>query len=231
VFPKVDTDRSNGRGDLVTASNPRSAVAEAYRTLRTNLQFSNVDRDVQTVLVTSAGPGDGKTTVVANLGVALAESGKNVLVIDCDLRQPGLHALFGLPLAPGLTNAMVEGLAEPPINTTGVPGLSVLTAGDLAPNPAELVASARLARLLADLRSRYDVVLIDVSPVSLVVDAATLASIADGVLLVISAGKTKRQLAQRAKEQLDQVGARILGAVLNNARLEKNVEKYHATKR
>jgi non-specific protein-tyrosine kinase len=215
----------------VAVRSPRSAAAEAYRTLRINLQYSSLDRDLRTILVTSAAEGDGKTTVAANLGVALAESGKKVLLIDCDLRRPGLHGLFGLPLSPGLTGALLEDNSDPPVEATAVPGLSVLPAGDPPPNPAEFVASARLARLLGRLRERFDLLVVDSPPVGLVADAAVLAPQADGVLLVVSAGRTRRDPARRARQQLDKVGAHLLGAVLNNAKLEKTVRRYHARER
>jgi capsular exopolysaccharide synthesis family protein len=227
MFPRLGGDRRNGHGDLVAVSSPRSAAAEAYRTLRTNLQFSSLDRQVCSVLVTSAATGDGKTTVVANLGAALAETGKRVLLVDCDLRRPGLHEVFRLSAVPGLSNALAEDLPEPAVNTTAVPGLSVLTAGDPPPNPPEFVASARMGRLLGSLQETYDMLIIDSPPVGMVADAAVLAQNVDGVVLVLSAGRTKRELAIRAKQQLDQVGARLLGAVLTNAKLEKKLREYH----
>jgi capsular exopolysaccharide synthesis family protein len=228
VFPKIGAQRQNGHGDLVAVRSPRSPAAEAYRTLRTNLQFSSLDRDVRTVLVTSGGLGDGKTTVVANLGVALAESGKRVVLVDCDLRRPGLHSLFGLNLSPGLSNALAQETPEPPLSPTAVPGLSVLTAGDPPPNPAEFVASARMVRLLDRLRESADLVVVDSPPAAMVADAAVLAPSFDGVILVVSAGRTKREAAQRAKQQLDKVGARLLGVVLNNAKLDRKLREYYA---
>ena len=226
--PKLETDRLNGQGGLVSASSPRSAAAEAYRTLRTNLQFSALDRDLRCILVTSPTAGDGKTTVAANLAVALAESGKRVLLIDCDLRRPGLHAVFGLPRSPGLTEALVSGQEQVPSVPTAIPDLQLLPAGEPPPNPAEFIASARLARLLARAREAADYVVLDSPPVTVVADPAVLATLSDGVLLVVSAGRTRRELAQRAKEQLEKVGAHLLGAVLNNARLGRSAREYHA---
>ena len=229
MFPKTIAARRNGHHDPpVVVRSPRSPAAEAYRTLRTNLQFASLDRDLRTVLVTSAADGEGKTTVAANLGVALAEAGSRVLLLDADLRRPGLHRLFELPLAPGLSNALLDEESEPPIRATAVPGLSVLSAGDPPPNPAEFVASRRLTGLLARLRSSFDYVLVDAAPLTLVADAAALAPSVDGVVMVVSAGKTKRDLARRAREQLAVVGARVLGVVLNNARLEKSHRTYHS---
>lgn len=230
MFPRTAVERKNGHGDPVVVRSPRSPAAEAYRTLRANLQFARLDRDVRTLLITSAGEGDGKTTVTANLALALAEGGQRVLLIDADLRRPSVHRLFDLPTAPGLSNALLQDSGELPIMTTSVPGLSILTAGDPPPNPGEFVASPRLARLLARVRSDFDCVLVDTPPVSLVADAAVLAPSVDGVVLVVSAGRTKRDLARRAKEQLDKVGARLLGVVLNNAKLDKSTQPYtHAS--
>jgi capsular exopolysaccharide synthesis family protein len=158
--------------------------------------------------------------------VALAEGGKRVLLIDADLRRPGVHTLFELPLTPGLSNALLEEEAELPARATAVAGLSVLAAGDPPPNPGEFVASPRLVRLLDRARPSFDYVLIDSPPVSLVADAAVLAPAVDGVLLVVSAGRTKRDLARRAKDQLERVGARLLGVVLNNAKLGKSMKAY-----
>jgi non-specific protein-tyrosine kinase len=231
MLPKLGADRRNGQGSLVAARNPRSAAAEAYRTLRTNLQFSSLDRDVRCVLVTSAVAGEGKTTVVANLGVALAESGQRVLLIDVDLRQPGLHDLFGLARSPGLSEALIADQGEVPRVATAVPDLFLLPAGEPPPNPAEFVASARLARLLERAREQADYVLVDSPPVTAVSDAAILATLVDGVVLVVSAGRTKRELAQRARDQLEHVGAHLLGAVLNNARLDRATSQYHAAAR
>lgn len=226
MFPKTTLERRNGHASPVVARSPRSPAAEAYRTLRANLQFASLDRDVRTLLITSADQGDGKTTVAANLGVALAEGGRRVLLIDADLRRPGVHTLFDLSLTPGLSNALLEEDAELPAQATAIGGLSVLTAGDPPPNPGEFVASARLARLLGRVRSSFDYVVIDSPPVSLVADAAVLAPTVDGVLLVVSAGRTKRDLARKAKEQLERVGARLLGVVLNNAKLGKSMKAY-----
>jgi capsular exopolysaccharide synthesis family protein len=230
---KIGAARRNGlaEADLVTVRNPRSAAAEAYRALRTNLQFSALDRDLRTVLATGAGPGVGTTTVLANLGVSLAEAGERVLLLDCDLRRPSQHLLFGLALGPGLSNALAAHIAEPVISATVVPGLSLLAAGDPPPNPAEFVASGRLTELLDRLRTRFDRILIDTPPAGILTDAAVLAPRVDGVMLVVSAGQTRRDLARRAHQQLETVGAHLLGAVINRAKLGRNVGDYYAATR
>jgi capsular exopolysaccharide synthesis family protein len=231
VLPKLGTGHRNGLSSPVITRSPRSAASEAYRTLRTNLQFSSLDRDIKTVLITSAGAGEGKTTIVANLGVAAAESGKQVLLVDCDLREPALHKVFDLSPAPGLTGALLEHDSQPPIRSTSVLGLSVVTAGEVPPNPAEFVASERLGRMLDQLREQFDLVIVDSPPAGLAADAAVLSARVDGVVLVVSAGRTRRDLARHAREQLDRVGAHLLGAVLNNAKLEKRVREFHAAAR
>lgn len=228
MFLRTSQPRDTGRDGLVALRNPRSAAAEAYRTLRTSIQFAGLDQPVRSVLVTSASQGDGKTTVAANIGVAFAEIGKRVLLVDCDLRRPGLHALFGVPQAPGLTNRLIAEQPALPPAATPVPGLFILPAGDPPPNPAELIASARLAAALERLEAEFDLLVIDSPPAGIVTDAAILAKLVDGVILVVSAGQTRRDSAQRAKQLLEGVGARILGAVLNNAKLEKSLRAYYA---
>src|SRR5205823_123887 len=155
---------------------------------------------------------------------------KRVILVDCDLRRPGLHSLFGLELSPGLSDALLEE-GDPPLRSTAVPGLEVLTAGGQPPSPGELIASSRLARLLTRLRGQADALIIDSPPVGVVADALVLAPQADGVVLVVSAGQTRRDAAQRAKQRLEKVGARLLGAVLNNAKLDRNVREYYSAGR
>jgi non-specific protein-tyrosine kinase len=216
----------SGNG-LVTAREPRSLAAEAYRTLRTNIQFSSLDRDIRSLLVTSAGPNEGKSTVVANLGVSMAESGKRVLVVDCDLRRPGLHRLFNLAEGPGLTTLVLDESTEPPIQATQVPSLGLLASGPLPPNPAELLASERMARVLSRLQELAEVLILDSPPIGAVSDAAILAARVDGALLVVDAGHTRTDTARQAKEQLERVGARILGVVLNNVKPDRAAYRYH----
>ncbi len=215
--------------DLVTITDPRSPVAEAYRTLRTNLEFANLERPLRTLLVTSPGPEEGKSAVVANLAVVLAQAGKRVLVADCDLRHPRQHEIFGLSNNLGLTTVLRDDVpfSSLPLADTGVAGLSVLTSGPVPPNPAELLARPRMAELIASLAARADVVLFDAPPVVVVTDAAILAARVDGVLLAINARGTKRDHALRAKELLEKVNARLLGAVLNNVEFDASLRRYY----
>lgn len=215
---------------LVTLTDPRSPIAEAYRGLRTNLDFSSLDHPLRTLLVTSAAPEEGKSTILANLAVTIAQAGKRVILVDCDLRRPSLHRIFDLDDAHGLTSMVVDekALAAPPLQETSVPGLQVLPGGPLPPNPAELLGSHRMEEIIGLLADRADIVLFDAPPVIAVTDAVVMASRVDGVLLVISAGKTKREHVQRAKALLDKVNARLVGAVLNNVELDTSLQRYYA---
>jgi len=206
---------------LVMAQAPRSAAAEAYRTLSTNIQFSSLDRDVRTLLVTSVGPEEGKSIVLANLAITMAEGGKQVVVVDCDLRRPSLHLIFGLEDQPGLTTMMLNEALAPPLQPSPYPNVSLVAAGPLPPNPAELISSERFTRVLAAIAVAADVVLVDAPPISAVTDATILATRVDGVLLVVDSGRTRRDPGRRAAEQLQRVGARVLGAVLTNVKAEK----------
>ena len=221
---------NNRQESLVTISNPRSPISEAYRTLRTNLEFSSLDKPLKTMVVTSAGPEEGKSTTLANLAVTLAQAEKEVILVDCDLRRPSQHEIFGVGNGAGLTSMVVdeEAFKNPPLQETPVPNLKLLPSGPLPPNPSELLGSRRMEEIIATLRERADLVLFDAPPIIAVTDAAVLASKVDGVLLVISAGTTKRDHAQRAKALLEKVNARLVGAVLNNVRMDISLHRYYA---
>jgi len=208
-----------GTPSLIVLEQPKSATAEAFRTLRTNLQFSSLDERMQMVLIASATADEGKTTTLANLGAVCALAGARVTLVDADLRRPSLHDLFKVQNRVGLTSAMLELATSLPLQDTGVEGLRVLTSGPIPPNPAELLASKRMDELLELLRADVDLVLIDAPPVTAVADASILATRMDGVVLVVDARKTRREPARKAKEQLERVHAHILGVVLNNTRV------------
>lgn len=207
---------------LITLRDPGSPAAEAFRTLRTNLLFSSLDRPLHTLLVTSTAPDEGKSTTLANLAVTMAQAEQRVLVVDCDLRRPSLHTLFGVPNERGLTTAVLAQDDGPlPIQPTSVPGLHVLTSGPLPPRPADLLGSRRMGALIERMRSEAEIVLFDTPPVVAVTDAATLAPRVDGVLLVLHAGQTRRDRAREARRLLEQVKANIVGVVLNGAKVER----------
>jgi non-specific protein-tyrosine kinase len=205
---------------LVTLSDPRSPAAEAYRTLRTSLHFSGLDQPIRTLVVTSAevAAAETKALSVANLAVSLAQGGQRVILVDCDLRRPAQHEIFGVANTRGLTTMLLEeaALQSPPLVDAGVAGLGLLPSGPLPPNPAELLGSARMDGVIAALRERADVVLFDAPPVIAVTDATVLASKVDGLLLVIDAGRTRREYVQRARELLEKAHVRVW-AVLENA--------------
>ena len=218
-----------GPDPLVTLADPRSPAAEAYRTLRTNLEFSSLDQPLRTLVVTSAAPEEGKSTTLANLAVAEALAGKRVILVDADLRRPSQHQWFGLKNAAGLTTALLDEGArrEPPLQDTRVQGLRVLTAGPLPPNPSELLASPAMAEVIARLGQMADLVLFDAPPVVAVTDAAVLSAQVDGVLLVVQAGRTKREHIERAQTLLEKVRARVIGAVLNDVKTDTTVYRYY----
>jgi capsular exopolysaccharide synthesis family protein len=215
---------------LITLTDPRSPVSEAYRTLRTNLEFFSLDEPIRTLVVTSPEPEEGKSTVLANLAVTLAQGGKRVILVDCDLRRPTQHTLFGLDNTTGLMTMMLDEAAQsdPPLHETPVDGLQVLPAGPLPPNPAELLGSRRIKETMTTLLEQADMLLFDAPPVLAVTDALVLAVQTDGVLLVVKAGSTRREHVQRAKERLERVNARIVGAVLNNAPTDSMLHGYYA---
>ncbi len=202
---------------LIAAIHPRSPISEAYRILRTNIQFSAVDRPLETLLISSPNPIEGKSITLANLGVVMAQAGLSAILVDSDLRRPVLHKIFDLPNKEGLTTALLEG--EPHLDghlqATQVENLWILTSGPLPPNPSELLGSQKMKNLIEALKEKADVILFDSPPSLVVTDAAVLARQVDGVLLVTDAGNTRREMARRAKDDLLKVGANVLGAVLN----------------
>lgn len=209
--------------NLITLTEPRSAAAEAYRTLRTNLMFSSVERPLSTLVVTAPAHSEGKSLVLANLAVTFAQSGHRTILVDSDLRRPTQHTLWGLDNTRGLTTMMLNdsALADPPLASVGVDNLYVLPAGELPPTPADVLGSQRMLDIIGLLKARAQYVLFDSPPVLVAADAALLASRLDGVLLVVRAGHTRREHAARAREALERVHARIVGAVLSNAPRER----------
>jgi non-specific protein-tyrosine kinase len=210
-----------GEREMILVDQPLSPISEAFRALRTNIRFSSVDKPLRTILVTSAGPTEGKSLTVANLAVAMAQAGLKVAAVDGDLRRPRLHHVFNIHPRGGLTGALLEGSMDGRLQPVQVEGLAVLPAGELPPNPAELLGSQRMRDLLSLLTQHVDVVLVDSPPVLPVTDAAVLAQGVDGVLLVVDAGETRREVARRAAESLTQVGANLIGVVLNRVPMRR----------
>lgn len=212
---------------LITMTDPRSPASEAYRTLRTNLSFYSLDEPLRTLVVTSPAPEEGKSTTVANLAVTIAQSGRRTILVDCDLRRPSLHEIFDVSNDTGLTTMVLDENAAIRLHDTGVDNLSLLTSGPKPPNPADLLGSRHVDRVLTLLTEQADMVLIDAPPVVGVTDAAVLGAKVDGVLLVVSAGKTRRDHAARAKETLEKARVRIVGVALTNAPKDNTLHNYY----
>ena len=227
--------RRRGRGggtgrELIVHEMPTSGIAEASRTIRTNILFTAPDKPYRVVLITSAAMGEGKTTVACCIAIAMAQTGKRVVLVDCDLRRPRLHRIFGKPADAGLTSALAPENPDdaPDIQTdeTEVPNLSVCVAGAHPPNPAELLQSERFKTVLKQLMARFDYVILDSPPVLAVTDAAVLSTLVDGVVMVTRAFQTRKELAQHAVRRLTDIGAHVAGVVLNAVNFTKDEYKY-----
>ncbi|MBD3225530.1 MAG: polysaccharide biosynthesis tyrosine autokinase [Caldithrix sp.] len=206
---------------LITHFDPKSPVSEAYRTLRTNLQFSKIDRRLQNILITSSGPKEGKSTTAANLAIAMAQAGQKVILLDADLRRPIIHFIFGHDKEIGLTNYLMDTVSLDEIMLdTFDDNLKIITSGVLPPNPSELLGSAKMENLLEKLKTMYDIIVVDSPPVIAVTDAAILSAKVDGTLMVVSFGQTNNDALKRAHGLLDNVGGNLLGAVFNGVRVE-----------
>lgn len=202
---------------LITHLDPKSPVSEAYRTLRTNLQFSRIEKSVKTVLITSSGPKEGKSTTSANLAIAIAQSGKRVVLIDADLRRPVVHSIFGLEKEDGITNYLMNDISyEGMIKKSIIDNLFIIPSGVLPPNPSELLSSQKMEELINKLKNDFDMIIYDTPPIIAVTDAAILGTKVDGCILVVNSGKTNYDAVIRAKSLMENVGARMLGAILNN---------------
>ncbi len=211
---------------LYVNQQPRSPVSEAFRSLRVNLEYAGVDRPLHTILVTSPGPGEGKTTVSANLAAIIAQAGKNVLLLDADLRRPKVHKILGVTNRMGLSDLFRDHLSLGSVRNhwNGSEEMSVITSGNLPPNPAELLGSDRMGFILGELSGSTDVVVID-SPPTLVTDAQVMAPKVDGILLVVQPGHTRADSAAAACEQFQRAGGRLLGVVFN--RIPRNRNHYY----
>ncbi|MBS4218980.1 CpsD/CapB family tyrosine-protein kinase [Bacillus sp. FJAT-49711] len=217
-----------GKRKLIAKLNPKSPVSEQYRTIRTNIQFSAVDEDIRTLMVTSSGPGEGKSTTTANLAVVFTQQGKKVLLVDADMRKPTVHYTFGMTNTYGLTNVLTRQMElNEAVKTTDIPTLDILTSGPIPPNPAELLSSKAMKDFFERSKDQYDMVIFDTPPVLAVTDAQVLANQCDGTILVVSSGKTEFESAQKTKDLLVSAKAKLLGVVLNNKKIEKNDYYYY----
>ncbi|MCM3194152.1 CpsD/CapB family tyrosine-protein kinase [Priestia megaterium] len=213
---------------LLAHNSPKDPVAEQYRTIRTNIQFSNVDQDIKTIVLTSSGAEEGKSTTSANLATVYAQQGLNVLLIDADLRKPTGHYTFRLENHIGLTNVLTrQSTLAQAVQESEIPHLSVLTSGPIPPNPSELLASAQMAELLKEMKEQFDMIIFDTPPILAVADAQILANQVDGTILVVSSGKTEKDAALKSKELLSNAKGKLLGVVLNNRKVEEGNYYYY----
>ena len=208
--------RDSKRG-LITAINPKSPISEQYRTIRTNIQFSMVDKELKTLVCTSAKPGEGKSTTIANLAVTLAQQGQKILLVDADLRNPSIHQIMEVDNRYGLTSLMTKkttpGMAILPTSRTS--NLHVLPSGPIPPNPSELLGSKMMEHLILVLSKVYDLILFDTPPVLAVTDAQVLGNRCDGVILVLKSHQTEKKELVKAKELLDKTKINVIGAIIN----------------
>jgi protein-tyrosine kinase len=227
-FKKKTKKIGSNKRNLITHFSPRAAISEQYRTIRTNIQFSSVDESIRTILVTSSGPEEGKSTTVANLAVVFAQQGKKVLLIDADLRKPTVHYTFQLDNTIGLTNVLTKQTQlDKAAVTTLVENLSVLSSGPIPPNPAELLGSKAMEEMLEATLKLYDIVIFDTPPVLAVTDAQILANRCDGTILVVGSGKTQIEPAMKSKELLLSSKGKLLGVVLNRKNAKDSQYYYY----
>lgn len=207
--------------NLVTQNDPKNLAAEAYRVIRTGIQFAQAGKELQTIALTSCTPNEGKSTTIANLAVVLTQAGKSVLLIDCDMRNPTVHKNFNLSNKVGLSSCISMGTAlSDAVQKTSIEGLYALTGGVIPPNPSELLGSEQMKNVLQRVKEQYDYVLIDTPPVMPVTDALIVGRFVDGMILVIASAEVKVEMARDVKNQLVNAGANILGVVLNKVRSE-----------
>jgi succinoglycan biosynthesis transport protein ExoP len=225
IIPSIERAKDGAAQDLVVHTQPKSAVAECLRAVRTNLLFMSPEKPLKTIMVTSSGPQEGKTTTATSLAITMCGSGNRVLLVDADMRRPRVHRIFGMENRVGLSSLILgEGTLTSNIQRSQIPGLDVLPCGPVPPNPAELLHTAAFVRLLAEMSASYDRVIIDSPPVGVVADAVVVGTHVDGVLVVLKAAKTQRDAARQAVKQLHDVNAPIFGAVLND--LDLTDQKY-----
>lgn len=207
--------------ELIVHNSSKSPVSEAYRGIRTNIQFANVDNNIKTILMTSAAPGEGKTTTLCNVAMTMADAGHKVIIIDCDLREPRIHKFFEVSNRVGITDILLKGEDFKSFLRGGFhPNLEIITSGKIPSNPSEILCSNAMKNLIEKIKMECDYVFIDTPPVIAVTDAVIMSQYIDGVVLVCSSGKTEVEMVKKSKESLAKVNANILGVVLNKIPLK-----------
>lgn len=216
------------RKNLITKSNPRSPISEQYRTIRTNIQFTAVDQEIRSLLVTSGKPGEGKSTTAMNMATVFAQQGKKVLLVDADMRKPTIHYTFNLPNTKGLTTILTKNASlRQAVVSVDVDNLDVLTCGAVPPNPAEIISSRAMKEFYEEALQVYDLVVFDSPPILIVTDAQLLANLCDGSLLVVAANQTEKEDAVKAKEQLTAAQGKLLGVILNKKKRDQAQPYYY----
>lgn len=201
---------------IISIKNPKSPIAEAYRGIRTSIEFSNLDKNLQVITVTSSMQNEGKSTVLANLAVSFANLDKKVLIMEGDLRNPSVHRMFNISNIKGLTDILLQNkVFADCVHCTDVKNLHVLTCGAVPPNPSEMLSSKKIRDFIESLREYYDYIFIDAPPIGIVTDAGIISTYSDGCIFVVGAGDADIEMAKVSKERLEKVGANILGVVLN----------------
>lgn len=230
VFKSDVGSKNNRKIELLAQKYPKSVVSESIKTLRTNLQFSSVDEDIKTILITSSIPGEGKSFISANLAISFAQTDKRVLIVDCDMRKGRQHRIFKLSNSKGLSNLLIDDMTnlKDYINKTSVPGVHVITRGTVPPNPSELLNSKKNADLIRVLKAKYDVIIYDGVPCNGLPDSIIMSKLVDKVLIVSSDSMTPKSVLESTKKQLESVNAPIAGDVLNNVnRKNSTYGKYY----
>ncbi len=225
-----EEEEEHANSELLIFADSRSALSEAYRQLRTSILLSTAGHPPKSLLITSSLPSEGKTTTATNTAISLAQTGAKVLIVDADMRRPRLHAVFNIPNVEGLSTLLSSESTDADITrvvkTDDGTQLSLLTSGPIPPNPAELIGSDQMANLLKKLQNHFTHVVIDSPPITSFTDGVLIASMVDGVILVVHSGKSSRQVVKRSRQLLQDVGARILGVVLNKVNL-RSQDNYH----
>lgn len=230
VFKSDIGSKNNRKIELLAQKYPKSVVSESIKTLRTNLQFSSVDEDIKTILITSSIPGEGKSFISANLAISFAQTDKRVLIVDCDMRKGRQHRIFKLSNSKGLSNLLIDDMTnlKDYINKTSVPGVHVITRGTVPPNPSELLNSKKNSDLLRVLKAKYDVIIYDGVPCNGLPDSIIMSKLVDKVLIVSSDSMTPKSVLESTKKQLESVNAPVAGDVLNNVnRKNSTYGKYY----
>ena len=214
---------------IISYTNPKSPIAEAYRSIRTNIEFSNIDKNIKIITITSAKPNEGKSTVISNLAAAFASlENKRVLIIDGDLRNPSVHKMFGVSNLNGITDILLgEKDVDKCLEKTKIKGLDILKVGKVPPNPSEMLQSNKMRNFIEVIKEYYDYVFIDAPPVGVVSDASIISQYSDGVILLVGSNETDIDAAKVSKERLENVGANILGVVLNKFESEGSAYGYY----